>query len=584
MSILRRATLALVAPVMAACAGSSGAPSTTAAPAAVPATAGALPLKLAPRPTTAEITPADLMTRVYIFADDSMLGREAGTAGNIKGNAYIARELARLGLQPAGENGTFFQSVPMVSRALPDQASLAAGGATLARGTDWIPVPPLAAALPFGGAFQGEAQVIYGGRAGDVTSYPSPEQVRGKVVVLAPRTGPDGQPHFNFWTQADLARFRGAAAVAAATLELTPPQLAAYLAGPQTMLVASAPEAGTPFGLVVTRAAAERMLGADPATLKPGAAGRTVRASLEFINVPAEEPAQNVVAVLPGSDPALRGQYVAIGAHNDHDGLAERPVDHDSLRAFNTVMRPRGAEDNPGEPTAAQSARIRAILDSLRAVNPARLDSVYNGADDDGSGSMALLEIAENLAAMPTAPKRSVLFVWHTAEEKGLFGSEWYGEHPTVARDSIVAAVNVDMIGRAWPDDLPEAREGGSYVQLIGSRRLSTQFGDLVERVNRDGGHGFRLDYSYDAEGHPDQYYCRSDHYNYARWGIPVVFFSTGGHRDYHQLTDEPQYLNYEHFARVTRLIRDVTLATAELPTRPLVDKPKPDPYGACQQ
>ncbi|HEY0969718.1 MAG TPA: M28 family peptidase [Gemmatimonadales bacterium] len=583
MPILRRAALALVVPALAACAGSSGAPATTAVPAATP-TPGALPLKLDPRPTTAAITPADLMTRVYIFADDSMLGREAGTVGNVKGNAYIVRELERLGLEPAGENGTYLQTVPMVRHALPDQASLAVDGQPLSRGSDWLPVPALSAAFPFGGAFQGEAQVIYGGRAGDVASYPSPEQVRGRVVVLSARTTPDGQPTYNFWTQAELARFRGAAAVAVTTLELTPPQIAAYFAEPQTMLAAPAPEAGTPFGLVVSRAAAARLLGADPATLAPGAAGRTVSASLAYVNVPTDEPAQNVVAILPGSDPALRGQYVAIGAHNDHDGLAGTPVDHDSLRAFNTVMRPRGAEDSPGEPTPAERARIRAILDSLRAVNPVRMDSVYNGADDDGSGSMALLEIAENLAAMPTAPRRSTLFVWHTAEEKGLFGSEWYSEHPTVPRDSIVAGINIDMIGRAWPDDLPEAREGGNYVQLIGSRRLSTQLGELVESVNRDRGHAFRLDYSYDAEGHPDQYYCRSDHYNYARWGIPVVFFSTGGHRDYHQLTDEPQYLNYEHFARVTRLIRDVVVATADLPARPVVDGPKPDPYGACRQ
>jgi Zn-dependent M28 family amino/carboxypeptidase len=245
-------------------------------------------------------------------------------------------------------------------------------------------------------------------------------------------------------------------------------------------------------------------------------------------------------------------------------------------------MRPRGAEDEPGDPTAAQQARIRVILDSLRAVNPRKVDSVYNGADDDGSGSMAVLEIAESLAAQPTKPKRSVLFVWHTAEEKGLFGSEHFGAHPTVPRDSIVAQVNIDMIGRGRATDL--ANGGPQYLQLIGSRRLSTQLGDLVERVNRDRGYGFQLDYAYDAVNHPDQYYCRSDHYNYARWGIPVVFFSTGGHRDYHQLTDEPQYLDYDHYARVTTYIRDLVLAVADAPQRLVVDKPKPDPNGQCRQ
>ena len=94
----------------------------------------------------------------------------------------------------------------------------------------------------------------------------------------------------------------------------------------------------------------------------------------------------------------------------------------------------------------------------------------------------------------------------------------------------------------------------------------------------------FRIDYQYDAEGHPDQYYCRSDHYNYARWGIPVAFFSTGGHRDYHQLTDEPQYIDYDGLTRVTRFIHDVALAISNGASAPRVDKPKPDPDGACRQ
>ena len=582
MSLYRRPAAFLLAPALAACATGSTAAPEGAAPAPAPAAAGALPLKLAPRPTSPAITPADLMTRIYVFADDSMLGREAGTIGNAKGNAYIAAELRRLGLQPAGENGTYFQTVPMVKRGVSPQASFTVDGQPLVLGTDWIGVPPLAAALPFGGSFRGDAPVIFGGKAGDVASYPSPEQVRGKLVVLAARTGPDGQPTFNFWSAAALERFKGAAGVAAATLEMTPPQLREYFEPPQTMLAGPAPEAGTPFGFAISRAAAQRLLGADPATLRPGAVGRTARLDVGYVDAPTATPAQNVVAILPGSDPALRGQYVAIGSHNDHDGLAEQPVDHDSLRAFNTVMRPRGAEDEPGTPTAAQQARIRAILDSLRAAGPPRVDSVYNGADDDGSGSMAMLEIAESLAAQATKPERSVLFVWHTAEEKGLFGSEHFGAHPTVPRDSIVAQINIDMIGRGTATDLPNG--GPQYLQLLGSRRLSTQLGDLVEQVNRERGHNFALDYAYDAEGHPDQYYCRSDHYNYARWGIPVVFFSTGGHRDYHQLTDEPQYLDYDHYARVTTYIRDLVAAIADRPERLVVDKTKPDPNGACRQ
>jgi hypothetical protein len=119
---------------------------------------------------------------------------------------------------------------------------------------------------------------------------------------------------------------------------------------------------------------------------------------------------------------------------------------------------------------------------------------------------------------------------------------------------------------------------------VIGSRRLSTELGDLAEMVNREGNHGFTFDYSYDADGHPDNFYCRSDHYMYARYGIPIAFFSTGGHRDYHQVTDEIEYLDFEKYARVTQFVGAVAERLGNLDHRPVVDKPKPDPEAPCQQ
>ncbi len=138
------------------------------------------------------------------------------------------------------------------------------------------------------------------------------------------------------------------------------------------------------------------------------------------------------------------------------------------------------------------------------------------------------------------------------------------------------------MIGRGMPSDLPEGKPG--YVQLIGSRRLSTELGDMVEQVARESPEPFTFDYQFDAPGHPEQYYCRSDHYMYARYGIPVVFLGTGDHRDYHQLTDEAQYINYGQLARVTTLLKDLTARVANLDHRVVVDKPKPDPHGECRQ
>ena len=215
-------------------------------------------------------------------------------------------------------------------------------------------------------------------------------------------------------------------------------------------------------------------------------------------------------------------------------------------------------------------------------MRPARRDSILNGADDDGSGTVAVLELAEYFAKAVARPKRSLLFVWHTGEEMGLIGSNWFTRHPTVPRDSIVAQLNIDMIGRGTATDI----EGGgpAYLQVIGSRRLSTELGALVDTANAQGKHGFTFDYQYDADGHPANYYCRSDHYMYARFGIPIAFFTTGSHLDYHQLTDEPQYIDYDKMAHVTSLVADVATRVADLDHRIVVDKPKPDPDGVCKQ
>jgi hypothetical protein len=347
----------------------------------------------------------------------------------------------------------------------------------------------------------------------------------------------------------------------------------------------------SPLFLQVTAAAAAQLVGAALETARPGATGRTVRAHLVITRETA--PARNVVAIVPGSDPALRGEYVAIGAHNDHIGFTATPVDHDSIRIFNHVVRPEGADDGGKQPTPAQQAQVNGLLAAWRSAHPgaARRDSIDNGADDDGSGTVSVLEIAQRIASLPTRPKRSILFVWHTGEELGLLGSRWFTDHPTVPRDSIVAQLNIDMIGRGDADDeVGRTKEGTpihggpDYLQLVGSRRLSRELGDLVEAVNRQDGHGLRFDYAIDANGHPANIYCRSDHYSYARYGIPVVFFTTGIHSDYHQVTDEPEYIDYAHMARVASLIEDIAVHVADLDHRVVVDQPKPDPNAACRQ
>jgi hypothetical protein len=550
----------------------------------------ALPLKLDPKPTTPAITTADLMTRIYRFADDSMRGRMAGSPEAMKGTEYIAGELKRLGLKPAGENGTYFQDVPFGVQALDSSSTIQVGESTLRAGADFLASAQLGAA-----PLARSLDVIFGGQAIDTTSLLTPEQVRGKILLLRPAAGPPADIQA-FLASEGFKRYQAVVSAASVVGVIGPAQIPpmmvrqAFTPSAFVQLMPDEPPTA-PVTVQLTQGAADALLGAPNASVTRGAAGKSAQVNLKFNLV--RRPGRNVVAVLPGADAKLAGQYVAIGAHSDHVGIRPQgPVEHDSIRVFNTVVRPQGA-DSPNRPaTPEEVTRMKAMLDSLRAVVPPRQDSINNGADDDGSGSMGVLEIAEAFATAKQRPKRSILFVWHIGEEEGMLGSRFFTDHPTVPRDSIVAQLNVDMIGRGASSDITgETKDGApihgrdsGYVQVIGSRRLSTELGDLVEDVNAKTKANLQLDYSLDADGHPQNIYCRSDHYMYARYGIPIVFFTTGGHRDYHQVTDEPQYLDFDQYRRVTQFIHDVAWRVADLDHRPLVDKPKPDPNGACKQ
>jgi hypothetical protein len=526
---------------------------------------GNLPLKYKAKPTKAAINAEDLMSRLYILADDSMMGRQFGTEGNLKGTAYIAREVKKLGLKPAGDDG-YFQWVPTVRVAFDPASQMMVGSTALVAGKDFI------ASASRGGVPRSfdSLQVVYGGDLGDSTTLVDPASVAGKAVVLVSRGG------FGRASRGLVARYSGAGAI----------------------ITVGSPRASRPSFSIADPAitpVVAQMFGLPAGQTTPTAIGTTGQTLYFRTFGLTREPARarNVVAILRGSDPKLRGEYVAIGAHNDHLGFGAA-ADHDSLRTWN-VLANRIVEarthQTPGGPggglTADERASIHVNVDSLHRLRPARMDSVFNGADDDGSGSVGVLEIAEAFAKAKVKPKRSIIFVWHTGEEAGLLGSQWFTDHPTVPRDSIVAQLNIDMIGRGEAFDYvsPGVSGSSSYVQLVGSRRLSTELGDLVEAVNKTERSPLTFDYALDANGHPERIYCRSDHANYARYGIPVTFFTTGLHMDYHQLTDEPQYIDYTHMANVSQLVHDVAWRVANLDHRVVVDKAKPsDPRAACVQ
>ena len=237
---------------------------------------------------------------------------------------------------------------------------------------------------------------------------------------------------------------------------------------------------------------------------------------------------QNIVAVVEGSDPQLKSTYVALGAHYDHVGYAEA---------------------NSAPTASAPSAPGR--------VTPgAENDRIWNGADDDGSGTVALMAMARAFAQGPR-PKRSLLFVWHAGEERGLLGSRYYADHPTVPIDQIVAQLNIDMIGRNRDDKPSEA----NTVYLVGSDRISSELHEMNRAANGALEPPLTLDYEMNDPADPEQLYFRSDHYSYAAKGIPVIFFTTGLHPDYHANTDEVSKIEFPKMTRVTQMIYETALA-----------------------
>lgn len=223
-----------------------------------------------------------------------------------------------------------------------------------------------------------------------------------------------------------------------------------------------------------------------------------------------EGDAPNVVAVLEGSDPALRDEYLVYSAHMDHVGIR--------------------TPDEAG-------------------------DSIWNGADDNASGTTAVLEVAEAMASLPTAPRRSVIFLLVSGEERGLWGSEYYADNPTVPAGQIVANLNADMVGRNWPDT----------IVAIGKEH--SDLGTTLERVNA--AHPELGMTAIDDLWPDENFYARSDHYNFARKGVPILFFFNGTHDDYHGRDDEVDRIDTDKASRIARLLFYLGMEIADADQRP---------------
>ena len=505
------------------------------------------------------ISAAQIRDYLTFIASDEMEGRDTPSRGLDTTAKFLAMSLARWGFKPAGDDGSFFQRIELRrDRADSGQTKVELNGRALTAGTDY---------LPAGGSGNVSGQLVFAGsgwflKSKEIDAYKGVDPT-GKIAVVfgTPNTPPRGVSRADFGRQGteymnpnDYARSkgvvgliyvpdfqyfanwqrnqrmteRGSTVVAKFTTQTTAP-LPSIVFSPEMANILFAGERESASGIF------NASYSSSGSTLPaPFLMSDSKKITMSLANATETVPTQNVVAVWEGSDPVLKTEYVALGAHYDHVGT--------------------------GCP-------------------PAGTDTICNGADDDGSGTTALLGMAEALAKAPTRPKRSVLFVWHCGEEKGLWGSRYFTQYPTVPLNQIVAQINLDMIGRSRKEGDTNRRNvdltGPDSIYLIGSTMMSTELGEIVNAVNKSF-LNLTFDTRYDDPSDPNRFFYRSDHINYARKGIPIIFFFDGVHEDYHRPGDTADKIDYQKMEKVTRTVYMTLWEIASRPARLKVDKPMP--------
>lgn len=428
------------------------------------------------------ITAANLRTRVRLLADDSMRGRDTPSPQLTEAARYVADQFRSFGLRPGlGDSYMQFYPVTVIEPGPSGAQRLLVDGPegehALRSGRDFV-------AAPTGTGLTGSGPL----RRFDPDS--SAAEASGAMLLV------DARPSDMPGVFASIRRVLREGDATGAIIVVDAPD--SYFEGLQRFFGSRRVSIGEPDlpGKPVALVAASAL----PVAIRdPLSAGETLpygwTARLETTGHVRADSAMNVIGWLPGSDPELQGQYVLFTAHMDHVGVG-RPVDG---------------------------------------------DSIYNGADDDASGTATVLELASAFASAPKHPRRSLVFMTVSGEEKGLLGSTWYTGHPVFPLERTVADVNIDMIGRNWKDT----------VVAIGKE--ASTLGDVVDRVVA---RHPELDMTVIADPWPEQhFFTRSDHYNFARKGIPILFFSSGLHRDYHRPSDEADRIEYGKMARIARLL-----------------------------
>jgi hypothetical protein len=492
-----------------------------------------------------EISGDVISKHLHVLASDAFEGRETGTDGNVKAAEYLAAQFEAMGIPPVRTLNGYFQEV-MFSRVYLTEADIQINGTEYAHLKDFI-IPT--ETIPGGSIhFEGD-EILFLGYGIDDPSYSDYQgrNVRGKAIFIY-KGEPvredgiswiTGQAATSKWSDGIEEKLRVAAEHGVAMVYILEDQFRSHLRQERRYslggeMVMGVPELSTEniaAHVLVSSNIAGALLGKKSDKVirtrdKIRSKGKSkcvkikVRTQVSADREVDITPSMNVLGYIEGTDPSLKDEVVVITAHFDHLGK--------------------------------------------------RGDDVFNGADDNASGTSGVLAIAAAFAKakkLGIGPRRSVLCMLVTGEEKGLLGSEYYTEHPVFPLISTVANVNMDMIGR-----VDSKHDQSDYTYVIGADRLSSELHEINESVNTRYTH-LELDYTYNAESDPNRFYYRSDHYNFAKHGVPAIFYFSGVHEDYHRPSDTVDKIMFDKAAKIARLAFHTSWELANRDERIKVDR-----------
>ena len=555
----------------------------------------------------AQVSAAELKEWLTYLSSDTLQGRQVFSEGYGLAAAYVAERLRSWGVKPIGDEGTFFENVRLRGYRTTRSSSVTvtANGQTRTfkhgdhvtftansggkqtldfdgvefvgygqapdyQGRDvknklivWMPnLGTPAAGFGRGRGAGGAAINTYGARAAiGFAAAPAPTAAEQALTqaqeALQKATEAVQQAQAQLQGRgaggrggAFAGRGGGRAVLPAAdftSVQRPDAAIAPQLTGDETFFEALF--AGAPVKFQDLRARAAKGEPIAPVSL-PARVSVVIDNKFEVVS---EQLTRNVVGMVEGSDPALKKTYVLFGAHLDHIGYSQ------SGGGGQSTPSACRARSGPSQASVTQTGKTLQNQGRGRGAGaPAapkpfdERDIISNGADDDGSGSVAQLAIAKAFATGPK-PKRSVVFVWHTGEESGLYGSRANADYPVVPLETVQAQLNMDMVGRDDCDNLEGDYRNSVFV--VGADRISTDLHNLIVETNQRMEKPLTLDYELNDPADPENVYTRSDHYSYAAKGIPIVFFTTGLHPDYHRVTDTVDKIVFPKMARIAQLV-----------------------------